>query len=247
MKVYPIKTDKITKKGKLFQILDKYLPKIKEKSIVAITSKIISICEGNIVATEKIEKEKLIQKEADYYLKANNKYNINLTIKNQILIPSAGIDESNGNGYYVLWPKDPQKTANKIRNFIRKKFSLKKVGVIITDSKTTPLRIGTTGITIAYSGFLPLKNYIGKHDIFGKKLIVTKSNLLDGLAAASVLIMGEGNEQTPIAILEDVPFIRFQNRNPNKKELKELLININEDLYSEILNSVNWKRKSKKF
>ena len=47
---------------------------------------------------------------------------------------------------------------------------LKKVGVIITDSKTTPLRWGTSGVAISYSGFSPLKNYIGSPDIFGKEM-----------------------------------------------------------------------------
>ena len=50
------------------------------------------------------------------------------------------------------------------------RFSLKNVGVIITDSRTTPLRWGVTGFSIAYSGFEPLKNYIGTKDILEKDL-----------------------------------------------------------------------------
>ena len=40
------------------------------------------------------------------------KNSLGLTMKNNILIPGAGIDVSNGNGYYTLWPRNPQKTAN---------------------------------------------------------------------------------------------------------------------------------------
>ena len=56
MKVIAIHTDKITDKDKnLFKFLDKYIPVLKEKSIVAITSKVIAILEGNIKAKDKID------------------------------------------------------------------------------------------------------------------------------------------------------------------------------------------------
>ena len=154
-----------------------------------------------------------------------------------------GIDESNGNGYYILWPKDPQKTANEARKYLARKFGLKKVGVIITDSKITPLRWGVTGSAIVHSGFAPLNNYIGDKDIFGRELKFTKTNIMDGLGAAAVMIIGEGNEQTPLAVIEDVPFVRFQQRNPTRKELAEVRITMMEDdLYRPILTSVKWRK-----
>jgi len=247
MKVFPIKTHKIKPyKQNLFEILDKYLKSLSEGSILVITSKIISICQARVVKIKKADKKELIKQEAEYFLPAEeNKYNITLTIKNNLLIPTAGIDESNGNGYFILWPKDPQKTADEVRQYLCDRFSIKKAGVIITDSKTTPLRWGTTGVAIAHSGFVALNNYIGKPDIFGKKLKVTKANVSDALAVSAVLIMGEGNEQTPLAIIEDVPFVKFQNRNPSKKELQELHINIEDDLCAPLLKSVKWRKGDK--
>ena len=47
-----------------------------------------------------------------------------LTIKNNILIPTSGIDESNANGYYILWPEKPFESAKRIYNFIKKEFKL---------------------------------------------------------------------------------------------------------------------------
>lgn len=241
MKIIPIKTAKITSQQSLLSIIKRYIPSLKEKSIIVITSKIVSICEGQVIKTGKIDKKKLIEKEADYYLSPDqNKYNITLTIKRNLLIPTAGIDESNGNGYYVLWPKDPQKTANKIRAYLKKRFKLKQVGVIISDSKTTPLRWGTTGVAIAHSGFSALNNYIGKPDIFGRFLQVTKANVADGLAAAAVVVMGEGDEQTPLSIITELPFVKFQDRDPLKPELKELQISIEDDLYGALLKGVRW-------
>ena len=243
MKVTPIKTHKITASDtSLTAILDKYIPTLKEKSILAITSKIVSITEGRIVKMGSIDKDTLVKQEAQYYLpKEENKYGFFLTIKNGIMIASAGIDESNGNGYYILWPKNPQQTANQVREYLGKKFGVRDIGVIITDSKVTPLRRGVTGITLAYSGFVALKNYIDTPDIFGKKLRVTYANIADGLATSSVLCMGEGKEQTPLAIVH-LPGVRFVDRNPTQKELLELKISLKEDIFGSMLQSVKWKK-----
>lgn len=241
MKAQAYKTDKIKPNDNLFDILDKNLPALKENSILAVTSKIVSICENNVIPVDKVDKTDLIYQEADKYLKKDeSKYGFVLTIKNNILIPTAGIDESNGQNNYILWPKDPYKSANEIRKYLKNKFGLKNFGVIITDSKTTPLRWGTTGVAIAYSGLKPLNDYIGKKDIFGKEMRVTKANIMDALAVTAVLVMGEGSEQTPLAIIEETPFVQFCDNNPSKKEIKSLTIDINDDLYGPILTSVDW-------
>ena len=246
MIVTPVKTHKITQKDKdILKILDRYVKKLSEKSIVAITSKIISMTEGRIVKIGDVDKDELIKKESMYYLpRTDNPYNVSLTITRGTLVATAGIDESNANGFYVLWPKDPQKTANKIREYLIKKFNLKNIGVIITDSRTTPLRWGVTAIAIAYSGFKPLKDYIGKKDIFGRTIEYTKMSIMDNLAGACALVMGEGNEQTPIAVVQDIPGIVYQSGNPTKKELKEIQITIEKDLYGPLIKSVNWKKGS---
>lgn len=243
MKVTPIRTHKVTKKDKdIFKILDQYIPKLEEKSVVAVTSKIVAICEGRIVRLEDAEKDALIRQEAQYYLPKDNKFHIRFTIKNDTLIASAGIDESNGNGHYVLWPANPQKSANEIRGYLAKRFSLKAVGVIITDSKTTPMRWGVTGIAIAHSGFLAVKDYIGKEDVFGRKFQYEKLSVRDCLASAAVLTMGEGAEQTPLAVIEDIPNIYFQDRNPTEKELEDIKITLDTDLYGPFLKSVKWRK-----
>lgn len=240
MRVTPVRTDRITRGADLRAILERYLPTFSERSVLAITSKIVSITQGRVAKIGAVQKHELVEQEADYYLPESVKYHIMLTIKENILIPMAGIDESNGGGYYVLWPRNAQETANRIRAYLVDRFGLKEVGVIIADSKTTPLRWGTTGIALAHSGFKALKNYVGKPDLFGRKLKVTKSNQLDGLTAAAVAVMGEGDEQTPLAVIEELPFVRFQRRNPTKRELASLQIPLDEDLYAPLLNGVRW-------
>lgn len=243
MRIASIKTHKITKKDKdIFKILDRYISKLKEKSVVAVTSKIVAICEGRIVRLGDVDKDTLIRQEAQYYLPKDNRFHIRFTIKNDTLIASAGVDESNGNGYYVLWPANPQKSANEIRSYLKKKFGIKHVGVIITDSKTTPMRWGVTGIAIAHSGFLAVKDYIGKEDVFGRKFQYEKLSIRDCLASAAVLTMGEGAEQTPLAVIEEIPNIMFQDRNPTQKELQDIRITLDTDLYGPFLRSVRWRR-----
>lgn len=252
VKVTPVKTHKITIDDKnLLKVLDKYILTLKENSVVAVTSKIVSITEGRLVkmvSGEKEEKDKLIKKESQYYLPRNiNKYNVSFTITNNLLSASAGIDESNGNGYYIFWPKNPQKSADKIREYLRRRLKLKHVGVIITDSKTTPLRWGVTGSAIAHSGFKALKDYIGEKDLFGRDFVYEKLNIADSLSAASVAVMGEGKEQTPLAVIEDIPFVEFQDRNPSKKELEMLKISLEEDLFAPLLTSVKWRKGRKNY
>lgn len=246
MNITPLRTKKIKLGESIFLILNHYLPAMKERSILTITSKIVALAEGSAVPSGSIPKEKLIQQESDYYiLNMKNRHNVILTIKKNILIPSSGIDESNGNGYYVLWPHDAQRTANKIRGYLCHRFGLKQVGVIITDSTTKPLRRGTTGIGLAHSGFRALNNYVGLPDLFGRKLKMTQANALDGLAAAAVMAMGEGSEQTPLAIIDNIPFCRFQQRNPTTMELRELIIEPQDDIYAPLLGVVKWKKGKK--
>lgn len=247
MKVISVKTHKITTEDKdIFSILDKYLPQLEENSVIAITSKIIAITEGRVVKAQSIDKEKLAEEESEFYLpKETNKYGFTLSIKNSMLIASAGIDESNGNGNYILWPENPWESAAAIRDHLREIRGIREIGVIITDSKTTPLRWGVTGIGIAYAGFNPLHSYIGEQDVFGRLLEVTKENILDGLAASAVLVMGEGNEQTPMAVITEVPFIEWQDHNPTKEEIDKLKISLEEDVYAAMLTAAPWKKGKK--
>lgn len=244
MQVTSIKTAPVkANEQSLEKLLDTYLGNVQENQVVAITSKVVSLCEGAVVAIGSVSKDELVHQEADRYLPAEtNQYGFCISIKNNTLIASAGIDESNGDNHYVLWPKDPQQSANNIRAYLRKRFNLQHVGVVITDSHVLPLRWGVLGTCLAYSGFVPLHNYIGEPDLFGRKLKVTKANHAEGLAASAVLVMGEGNESTPIAVISDIPFLQFVDHDPSEEELKKLAISLEEDVFSPLLRAVTWKQ-----
>ncbi len=242
MNLQPIKTAKIVaNQTSLIKILDTAVETLSEGSILVITSKIVSLCEGRVVKIGTKDKQELIQSESQFFIPPEkSSYEFSLTITRNTLIPTAGIDESNGDRYYVLWPSDPFATSRTVRTYLTKRFSLTDVGVLITDSKTTPLRWGTSGIALGHAGFVALNNYIGTPDLFGRYLKVTKANVADGLAAAAVVTMGEGNEQTPLAVISDIPFVHFQSGSPTAEEIKDLVIDPTEDLYGPIIQSPLW-------
>ncbi len=204
-----------------------------EGAVLAVTSKIVSLALGRIVAKGSIGKEELVRQESDIFLGAVG-YGVFLTIKHGLFIPSAGIDESNAEGdFYILYPEDPFLEAKKIRDAIASQFGLKHFGVILTDSKTTPLRAGVTGTALSYSGFNGIFSRVGTPDLFGRKLKMTRINVADALATAAVFCMGEGNESRPLALIRaEVEF-----RDHGEVDPRECQIPLSEDLYSPVLLS----------
>lgn len=243
MLIKAIKTHKIRAgEDSLLSVLNDAIDSMPEGSILAVTSKIVSLCENNVIPLDSIDREALIVQEADMYLPPTlSKYGSHFTIINNTLISAAGIDESNGEKNYVLWPKDVQATANQVRIYLKKRFKLKKVGVIITDSISYPMRRGSIGVVLAYSGFQALNDYRGKPDLFGRLLNVSVANVANSLSSAAVLAMGEGDEQTPLAIASDLPFINFQDRNPSRQELEEVFVELKDDLFAPFLEKVDWQ------
>lgn len=120
MIITPIKTEKILPNQiPLLKLLDTSIKKFPERSILAITSKIIALCEGRIVSLDE-NKDKLIEQEAAYYLpKRFRRFGSSGTITHSAFIGAAGIDESNTSGHYLLLPADSQKTANEVYRYIK--------------------------------------------------------------------------------------------------------------------------------
>jgi putative folate metabolism gamma-glutamate ligase len=248
MIVTPIKTEPIVAGANLTAILDTALPTISDKTIIVITSKIVSIAEGRLLSHNQVpDKHALIRQESEQYVDDDpeRNYGITLTLTQGMLIASAGIDESNGNDFYILWPKDPFESAKKIWEHLKKKHNLQTLGVIIADSRVTPLRWGTTGIGMSWCGFMPLKNYIGTPDIFGHDMRITKQSILDGLTSAANVTMGEGNEQTPIVTITDVPFVTFVDKPPTAEERTQMNIALDKDIFAPLLGTAKWKKGGK--
>jgi coenzyme F420-0:L-glutamate ligase len=210
--------DKVTQRIRQALVSEKL--EVRNGDILAITSKVVAITEGRIVELNKIAPSKkarnlskkyhvlpeiceLIIKEADSIIGGTD--GVILTLKNGTLMANAGIDKKNaGPGSVVLHPENSTRTAELIRNDFLK-IDGKRIGVVITDSRTQPLRVGTVGLALAVSGFDPISDERGKPDLFGRPLLITKRALADELATAAEVLMGETDERVPAVLIRNAP------------------------------------------
>lgn len=232
MQLIPIKTRAfVPPKDDIYNLLNEYLPKLREGDILIVTSKIVSIHQGRCMAVSKnINKRQLALEEADLYLPGANKYSF-LTIKNHAIISSAGVDTSNGKNHYILPPKNPALAARQICNYLKKKFKLKNLAVVITDSHSIPLRHGTVGISIGFYGLNPLRDFSGQKSVFGARLKTSRSNVVDALAAAATLLMGEGGDRIPLVLARGLDVAEFTNKSSGRK----LFPSEKDDMYAPLL------------
>ncbi len=256
MQVKAIKSRLIKPNDNLFAAIDEAIfadPDLKgelpENTILAISSKIISYCQGRVIkkSADKEAKHNLTKQEAEFYTDpSSSKFDLMLTIKNSTLIVNAGIDESNasinGEACYVLWPEKIQETLNDVWQYLRTKYQLKNFGVITTDSRSFPLRWGVVGTAIAYCGFKSLNNHIGEADLFGRKMVMEQVNVAEALGVAATFEMGEVAEQTPFVLVSDLKKVQFVDGVPSKKELAANKISLKDDLYAPLLVNVDWQK-----
>ncbi len=236
MHVRPIKT-RVFKQGEdLVTFVKRHIPKLKDGSILAVTSKIIALAEGAVVqASTPRAKEAIIRAESEWQLQAKHG---KITLKDGLLMWNAGIDESNAKGNIILLPKDSFAAAGEIRSSLLKRYKIKKLGVIITDSRIMPLRAGVVGVALGYAGFKGLRDHRGKKDVFGRKLKFTQTDVADSLATAAVLMMGEGKERQPLCVIEDAP-VEFSE----KVNRRELVIAPKDDMYQPLFRIATRKKK----
>lgn len=220
----------------IFKVFEESLPELKNGDVLIITSKILGIHQGRCVKIKEGTPEeinKLALEEADWYVpksEATKKYGV-FTIKYNSIIASAGIDKSNSNGYYTFLPRDVNILLNEIRDYLKKKYKIQDLGIIAVDSHCIPLRAGIVGTSIGFVGMEPIKDYVGKKDIFGREFKFSRVNVIDSLSSISVLLMGEGNELTPMMIIRGCDFISFTNKDTQA----EINIDPKDDIFEPLL------------
>ena len=220
--MYPPKDD-------MFNLIQKYSTDVQVGDLVLITSKIVSIHQGNCVPQSEVpEKRVLVEQEAEQFIEGHRKYSQSpLAIKYGALFFGAGIDESNSGDYYTLLPKKPFDVAEEIWEYITKKHNLKNVGVIITDSHSLPLRRGCLGISIGLWGFHPIEHHVGKPDLFGRVMRLSSTNIADAVSAGAAAVCGEADECTPIVVAREVPNVHFTSSDVRH----EILMPPEDDIY----------------
>ncbi|MDB5190076.1 MAG: Gamma-glutamyl ligase family protein [Parcubacteria group bacterium] len=211
MEFIPIKTRRFEPpKDDLFEVLDTTLPALQEEDIVAIASKVVAIHEGRCVqVTDEEGRQRLIKEESDSIIPTSTPGAWDLTIKNDMVAFAGGIDESNAGGFIVLLPEHPQESAARIRDYLRTKHHIKRLGIVITDSSALPFRQGVIALSIGHAGFAPVNDRTGISDLFGRAFKYTYINVVDALAISAGFVMGETDESTPLCIIRSAPFVEF--------------------------------------
>jgi coenzyme F420-0:L-glutamate ligase/coenzyme F420-1:gamma-L-glutamate ligase len=138
---------------------------------------------------------------------------------------NSGVDASNvdGGSSAVLLPKDPDRSAARLRSQINKRMGIS-VAVIISDSFGRPWREGLTEVAIGVVGMKPLLDYRGTRDPHGYKLRASYEAVADELACAAGLVCGKLN-RTPICI------VRGFNYRPGRGRARDLIRPKENDLF----------------
>ncbi|MFW9856062.1 MAG: coenzyme F420-0:L-glutamate ligase [Candidatus Thorarchaeota archaeon] len=199
---------------------------LRDRDVIIIASKIVSIAEGGQRPMDSIAEVSERAKEIAYMAKLDPRFvetvlqeaddvfgavpGAVLALRDKVLQANAGVDQSNagGEGFLIVLPKDPVKTAKSIHDEIYAR-TRKKVGIIISDSKTHPLRRGTSGFALAVAGFSPIIDDRGSLDLFGRSMRITSRAIADNLVCGAEILMGESAQQVPIVIARGCDELSF--------------------------------------
>lgn len=119
---------------------------------------------------------------------------------------NAGIDNSNiGESFFLGTPKDPDASTEKLGKRLEE-LSGKKLSVIVTDTNGRAFKIGQTGVAIGVYKIRPIKSWIGDKDLFGRVLEVTQEAVVDELAGAANLLLGEGAGGMPVIVIRGLDY-----------------------------------------
>jgi len=235
MKLIALKTPLLEPGCNLVEELKKALNQNKascqEGDVILIASKVVSYSESRLETYESDQEfEELVKRESEKTFEGGM---MTLSLKNDILIPNAGIDNSNvPDGKAILWPKEPFESARGILKTLKGMCAIEKLGVVITDSHCQPLRQGVSGIAIGWAGFDGVRDDRGTEDLFGKELKYTQTAVADNLASAAELLMGGGDQSTPFVIARGLE-VTFTEKDYSSKDY---LIDPKECLFRSIYN-----------
>ena len=217
---------------------------LEDDDIIVIAQKVVSKSENRYKNLLEIKPSKqatnlalsLNRDPAFIQLILNESNEIISTDKNVIIVEhklgfiniNAGIDRSNipeNKNLVLLLPKDPSSSSQKIYEDISSKIK-KNISVIITDSMTRPYRSGVMNFALASTNIQSLIDLKGEKDIYGNILQATEIAIADELAAASGLLMGQGNDGMPIVIIRG-----FDRKHYLKNDAFNLIVKKEDDLY----------------
>jgi len=222
---------------------------LQERDIVVVAQKIFSKAEGRVIGVRHVvpsaEAKKLakvtgkgskfvelVLRETKRVLKATREIFL-VEDKRGLVCINAGIDKSNieGSENFALLPEDSDCSASDCRSRLEG-LTGRKLAVVICDTYSRPFRRGQVNFAIGVSGLSLFRDYRGKTDLFGHVLRVKNVAVVDEIAAAAELLMGQGMEATPVVILRGLKATRKTGADCR---ISGLLISGEEDLFKGVL------------
>lgn len=174
-----------------------------DHDVVVVTSKVVSKAEGRLVAIDETDpqaKTKLALAESRRVLRRRGEMVISET-EHGLVCANAGVDVSNTDeGVAALLPKDPDRSARRLRTVLCRRFGIEVLGVVVSDTFGRPWRKGLTDVALGVAGFAPITDLRGERDGAGRELAVTEVALADEIAAAAEIVKGKATG-TPVALV----------------------------------------------
>jgi coenzyme F420-0:L-glutamate ligase/coenzyme F420-1:gamma-L-glutamate ligase len=189
---------------------------LQPRDILAVTQKIVSKAEGQIVRLSSVEPSAYSASIARRVSKDPRLVEVILhesrrivRLRGEVLIcethhgficANAGVDQSNveENESVTLLPKDPDRSARELARILG-------CGVIVTDTFGRVWREGLVDAAIGIARVPAFIDLRGKQDSYGHPLRVTLLAAADSLAAAAGLAMGK-TSRTPAALIRGFPW-----------------------------------------
>jgi coenzyme F420-0:L-glutamate ligase / coenzyme F420-1:gamma-L-glutamate ligase len=114
---------------------------------------------------------------------------------------NAGVDQSNAStrGELILLPEDPDASARALRSAIGKLRGARPA-VIVADSFGRPWRLGQTDVAIGAAGLVPVDDWSGRRDAYGRELRVTAIAVADSAAAAADLARAKDSRRPAVLV-----------------------------------------------
>src|SRR5437762_7328843 len=173
---------------------------LQSRDIVAVTQKIVSKAEGQVVHLSSVEPSaysasiarrmskdprliEVIMRESRRIVRMRGEVLICET-HHGFICANAGVDQSNVEGMdaVTLLPKDPDRSARDLARILG-------CGIILTDTFGRVWREGLVDVAIGIARVPLFIDFRGKHDTYGHPLNVTVLAAADSLAAAAGLVM----------------------------------------------------------
>jgi len=171
--------------------------------VVVVTQKVVSKAEDRLVDIDpEVGHRPLVERESVRILRRRGDLVIAET-EHGFVCANAGVDLSNVEaGQAALLPVDSARSARRIRDALRHRFSVD-VAVVVSDTFGRPWRRGVTDVAIGCAGLRPVVDLRGTTDALGRELQVTEVAVVDEIAAAAELVMGKA-AGVPVAVVRGI-------------------------------------------